>query len=138
VNERVLRQLYDARKIFYATDAEIEAAQNMPLVPEAAITEAQAAAARRAEIQQTSDDPATKHEQQVAEQGESEGGDETTSDSPTGEEREALIKRIANRFNHDELFTKARGLKGVTKSQTKAQIAEALVDAGRIGDAEPS
>ena len=42
--------------------------------------------------------------------------------------------KLANRHTHTELFAKASGLKGVRKSQTKAQIARALIEAGRAGD----
>jgi hypothetical protein len=56
----------------------------------------------------------------------------------SAEDREALIKRAVKNNNHEKLFAKASGLAGVTKDQTKAEIAAVLVDSGRIkldGDA---
>lgn len=47
------------------------------------------------------------------------------------EDREALIKRLANRYKHETLFKKAKGLAGVEKKQTKAELVAALLDAGR-------
>jgi hypothetical protein len=49
-------------------------------------------------------------------------------------DRETVIKRLVKRNNHEKLFAKASGLPGVTKDQSKAEIAAALFDAGRVGD----
>lgn len=180
VNERVLRQLYEARKIAYAAD--------VPPEPPIAIDEPgddtpveqheTEVAAQEAEI----NEGATEAAEAPAPDGESPSPDaaapppdETTPDAakvdapaeaeaaadPDGEAapavaadpldhdkdgekggslpdntgtREELIKRLVNRHTHDALFDKASGLKGVTKSMTKAEIAAALVDAGRVDD----
>jgi hypothetical protein len=47
------------------------------------------------------------------------------------EEEAAAVKTLVNRNSHEVLFTKARGIAGVTKDQTKGEIALALVRAGR-------
>jgi hypothetical protein len=63
---------------------------------------------------------------------------EDGGDQLSAEDREALIEKAKKAHTHDELFAKASGLAGVTKDQTKAEIAAALVDSGRIkpdGDA---
>lgn len=50
------------------------------------------------------------------------------------EANEALAQKTANGSDHETLFKKAIGLKGVRKAMTKIEIARRLVEAGRVGD----
>lgn len=174
VNLRVLRQLYEARKIGYddGTALEAEATPTPPgdetpvdkheddiaptgadkpeagdeggaadsdldendetteaaaVVPNAPAEEegADAASGGSATAAPASDKPQLDHDHD---------GEPGGSEADNTGDRDAMIKRLVGRYTHDVLFTKASGLAGVTKGQTKAEIAAALVDAGRVGD----
>lgn len=141
VNERVLRQLYESRKIDYATEATKVRApvpagdgnQLTPAVAAAAATSTQienealadaAGAAPAGEL--VARDAAAL--QQLDHDGDGEPGGSKPVD-PADDELKA--RRLVSGHNHDELFKMASGIAGVTKEQTKAQIAAALVKAGR-------
>lgn len=154
VNDRVLRQLYEARKIGYDESGKAQpvvsghppldpvAQHETALVAEGAIepettedaadggaapAEGEAAAAPDGEAGTAAADP-LDHDR---------NGEKGGSLPDNTGDRDTLIKRLAKRHNHDQLFAKASGIKGVTKDMTKAEIAAALVDAGRAGD-EPA
>lgn len=151
VNDRVLRQLYEGRKIGYpdATDAG-PAPLPTPLVDDTpaqqheTVVEQQNTDGASGAPDSTAPDAPTETATGEAEENNAPTVDEKAAVAPDGEtataaaaspeDREAVIKRLVNRHTHDQLFDKASGLKGVTKDQTKAEIAGALVDAGRVGD----
>lgn len=156
VNDRVLRQLYEARKIAYAVEGEPVADEPLDPVDDLSPEEAhetEIAAEEAAEAPPAAEDGAEAGEgapdapeppespetpasslPQLDHDGDGEAGGSKPDD--TGD-AETLAKRLVNRHTHDELFAKASGLKGVTKAMTKAEIAKALVEAGRVGD-EPA
>jgi hypothetical protein len=160
VNERVLRQLYEGRRITYALDGEFD--QPAAPDPEADLPgdqppEQQHEAEIAVEAEEDTEQPATAAEgvsvtgegnAAAAPEGDSEtvaatdkpqldhdhdgtaGGSEPNNEGT----RDERVKRVANRFTHDELLKKASGLKGASKGKTKTELAELLVDAGRVGD----
>lgn len=166
VNERVLRQLYEARKIAYDEGEPAAAKDEEPADPAGDLTPEEAHEALL-EAKDENRDPDAGAAEPPAEGEDGAGGGEGAAEAPEATESpekaagdlpqldhdgdgeaggskpdnegdpETLIKRLVNRHTHDELFAKASGLKGVTKAMTKAEIAAALVEAGRVGD-EPA
>lgn len=53
-----------------------------------------------------------------------------TEETPISDAAKAYANKRGN--THEVLFKAASGLEGVTKSMTKARIAQALIDAGRV------
>lgn len=162
VNERVLRQLYEARKIAYAPDQpdldpnpldlpadhgdldpleqhEAEVAQEQQDTEGASGTAREAPGAEES-TSATSGEASAPSETTAAAPETAGPAKEEAAAAPGGETetaaagREELIKQLVRRHTHDELFAKASGIKGVKKKQTKDEIAAAIVDAGRAGD----
>jgi hypothetical protein len=137
VNDRVLRQLYEARKIAYAPPVALEdtkgasgKARKAPGAEESTSAQSGPASAPNETAKDAEEDTAEPSEAEAA--AAPVGGAATAAAETV--DRETLIKRLVKAHNHDTLFAKASGLAGVTKTQTKAEIAAALVDAGRVGD----
>lgn len=109
---RKLELLYKGRKIYYMGE---ETARQIPYQGPAARAIAQrAAGADGVELPTIKPEP-TELEQE-------------------NDAKAALAKKLENAHTHDELFKKAIGIKGVRKAMTKAEIAKAIVDAGRADD----
>lgn len=119
VNPRILRQLYDARRIRYATPDELAAgpdAPKVPAVPE--LSKAERRAAKRAAAEQALKAASPAPAPAGAPDGATESEDERAA-------------KLAKHFSHAALFDKASDLPGVVKEQTKKVIALALIRAGR-------
>lgn len=204
VNERVLRQLYEARQIAYppATEAaEADSAPEGSSTTEIAVSPASEPPAAAEGPSDTEEASGTAREAPGASESSDATSGEASASEPTGEEAvpedappsestettadavteaapaadeaaaapageaataaaeaempqldhdhdgnaggsepdntgspEELIKRLVGRHTHAQLLEQAKDLKGVTKSQTKAELAAVLVKAGRVGD----
>ena len=108
-DDRVLRRLYDLHRIAYASDG-------ARAVPET--TEAERFISAGTEVR-------------AQKRGESTRAQGKQADEVAGGDEAEQARLLAKRNNRDDLFKMASGLAGVTKDQTKAEIALALVRAGR-------
>lgn len=113
-DERKLRRLYDSRKIGFSGE---ETRRKVDFRGDNA-----RAVAQRATSPAGVSLPTTKPEPTHAEQ--------------LATDQEAMAEKLVSKFNKTELFTKASGLAGVTKTSQKIEIARALVKAGRAGDGD--
>lgn len=106
-DHRILNRLYEQRKITYGDGVPVVATS-----PNEAFRQGQA----------------TRRQQEKAGTAEAELAAQMAAE-PTDEEAAAAKALMSN--THDALFQMASGLAGVTKKQTKGEIALALVRAGR-------
>lgn len=110
-DHRILNRLYEQRKIAHGEGQPVEAKTPREAFQSANVERRQQERAKTVKPEQT----------------------ETPDQEPTAEQLAAADK-MAKANNHDKLFQAASGLAGVTKAMKKAEIALALVRAGR----EPS